>query len=68
MCHLTAAGYRKLAKTKCNPALKARAAAWTAGAIAEIAEIADIPEIAPVSGKAPAQPPALRRRSRSMKR
>jgi len=66
--HLTAAGYRKLAKTKCNPALKARAAAWTAGAIAEIAEIADIPEIAPVSGKAPAQPPALRRRSRSMKR
>ncbi|ANH66608.1 hypothetical protein [Mitsuaria sp. 7] len=34
--HLTAAGYKKLAKAKCNAELQAHAANWTTGEIAEV--------------------------------
>ncbi|MDH0866286.1 hypothetical protein [Mitsuaria sp. GD03876] len=37
--HLTAAGYKKLAKAKCNATLRYRAQSWTTGAIVDTAAI-----------------------------
>lgn len=37
--HLTAAGYRKLAKATCNATLQARARSWTTGAIVDTAAV-----------------------------
>lgn len=50
--HLTAAGYRKLAKSRCNPTLQARAQAWTTGATAGIAAVTAVMDDAPKAMKA----------------
>lgn len=45
--HLTAAGYRKVAKAKCNATLQAHAVNWTTGEIAEV--LSPAPAASPAS-------------------